>query len=144
MNVKIRQVILPDDECLCAKAEQSAFLDSTAQVSDEQVQASLDRLRKQLARGSYWGYVAVENAMPIGLVLVDVEEGATFVDNLYVVPSHRRMGVGEKLMRHVLKELQAYDVEEVELMVTANNEAAVGLYEKLGFAVSRFRMRRTL
>lgn len=141
--MEIRRVVLPDDEYLCAEAERAAFLDSTDQVSDEQVRASLGRLKKHLARGSYWGYVAVENDMPIGVVLVDVEEGATFVDNLYVVPNHRRMGVGEKLMRHVLTKLQAHDVEEVELMVTARNEAAVGLYEKLGFSVSRFRMRRT-
>ena len=140
----IRSVSFPDDEALCAEAERAAFLDSSANVSDEQVQASLDRVKKQIARGSYWGYTAVENDVPVGLVLVDVEEGATFVDNLYVVPSHRRKGVGEKLMRYVLRELQAHCVDEVELMLTANNEVAVGLYEKLGFSVSRFRMRKTV
>lgn len=142
MTVEIRPVSLVDDEALCAEAERAAFLDSTSNVSDAQVQASLDRIKKQIARGSYWGYTVVENEIPVGLVLVDIEDGATFVDNLYVTPNHRRKGVGEMLMRHVLKELQVHRVEEVELMVTANNEAAVGLYEKLGFAVSRYRMKK--
>jgi len=116
MENEIRPFSFENDEVLCSEAERSAFLDTDSNVSDEQVHASLNRIKKQITRGSHWGYTAVENEVPVGLILVDVEEGAFFVDNLYVAPDHRRKGVGEALMRHVLQELQKHNVEEVDYM----------------------------
>ena len=52
---------------------------------------------------------------------------------MYVVPEHRRAGVGESLVREVLQHAQELGVRQVNLGVNTGNVAALKLYTKLGF-----------
>ena len=54
--------------------------------------------------------------------------------SLAVRPKYRGCGLGEKLMRHVLDALAELKVQEVFLTVAPENEGAIALYQKLGFA----------
>lgn len=56
----------------------------------------------------------------------------------------RGAGVGRALMEEGLTLLRTYGCEIVHLMVTSTNEAAVSLYENLGFEVTRFQMEKPL
>ena len=51
MENEIRPFSFENDEVLCSEAERSAFLDTDSNVSDEQVHASLNRIKKQITRG---------------------------------------------------------------------------------------------
>jgi hypothetical protein len=46
MENEIRPFSFENDEVLCSEAERSAFLDTDSNVSDEQVHASLNRIKK--------------------------------------------------------------------------------------------------
>jgi len=50
-----------------------------------------------------------------------------------VTPSLRRSGLGRTLLRAALARCPSLGVERVFLEVRADNEAAIGLYESLGF-----------
>ena len=52
--------------------------------------------------------------------------------SMYVVPTARHRGVGATLVREVIGEARG-TVEELHLSVGANNDAALKLYETLGF-----------
>ncbi len=53
---------------------------------------------------------------------------------MYVSPSHRGAGLARRLLTEALGRLRDLDgVEQVQLAVTAGNEAAEGLYRSLGF-----------
>ena len=61
------------------------------------------------------------------------------INNLAVVPSHRRTGVATALLAHVLREGQALGAERATLEVRRSNEPARLLYERFGFVVAGIR-----
>jgi GNAT superfamily N-acetyltransferase len=72
------------------------------------------------------GYVAtVQGVMDHGPI------GA--IQNLGVIPSYRGIGLGRALVHRVLAGFQQAGLRRAYLEVTAENNAAVGLYRSLGF-----------
>ena len=53
---------------------------------------------------------------------------------LAVAPAWRRLGIGSKLISHMLDYLAATTIEEIFLDVRENNLAAQALYKRMGFA----------
>jgi GNAT superfamily N-acetyltransferase len=56
------------------------------------------------------------------------------IQSVYVVPEHRRAGVGAALVRAVLQHAEALAVEHVTVH---SNEQAGSLYERVGFSTSQ-------
>jgi len=67
-----------------------------------------------------------------GTHLVAREEGAAAIGNVYTRQDRRGRGLGRAVTAAVLRELN--DIETVGLNVRADNDAAVRVYESLGFA----------
>jgi ribosomal protein S18 acetylase RimI-like enzyme len=63
---------------------------------------------------------------------------------IHVASRCRGEGVGRQLMQEGMDLLRSYGCDSVHLMVTAANEAAVGLYDSLGFQVTRYQMEKPL
>jgi len=61
--------------------------------------------------------------------------GLGWMLGLGVDPATRRRGYGERLMLASFERLAAHGIDQVRLTVHGENEAAVGLYQKLGFAL---------
>ncbi len=94
-----------------------------------------------------WGkafLVAEADGKVVGYVMTRVENLFCFfskglckvghIISIAVRPEFRRRGVGRVLMEEVLRRLkEVYGAEEVYLEVRVSNEAAIKLYEKLGF-----------
>jgi ribosomal-protein-alanine N-acetyltransferase len=55
------------------------------------------------------------------------------VYSIAVDRNYSRMGFGEALLKESLKELAANNIESIWLFVNAENKAAIGLYNKIGF-----------
>jgi len=55
------------------------------------------------------------------------------IQTLAVVPEHRGQGVGSLLMRALLDEAASRGVGTIFLEVRADNDIALGIYERLGF-----------
>ena len=55
------------------------------------------------------------------------------VMNVAVSPAYRRQGIGRALMEALITELSARGMESLTLEVRASNQAAIALYEALGF-----------
>ena len=79
-----------------------------------------------------WGAILGEKL--VGVIRV-VGDGATivFVQDLIVVPSHQRRGIGAQLMGAVVSRFS--DVYQMELL-TDDGSGACALYERLGFVRS--------
>lgn len=63
---------------------------------------------------------------------------------IHVDRRSRGAGVGRALMDEGMALLRTYGCETAHLMVTSTNEAAVSLYESLGFEVTRYQMEKPL
>jgi ribosomal protein S18 acetylase RimI-like enzyme len=59
------------------------------------------------------------------------------IQNLGVVPEHRGRGLGAVLMARALTGFQRVGLSRAFLEVTSQNDAAIGLYRKLGFSKIR-------
>lgn len=55
------------------------------------------------------------------------------VQNLGIAPEHRRLGLGSYLLNRALTAFQRYGLRRAYLEVTAQNAAAIQMYQRMGF-----------
>ena len=86
----------------------------------------------------------LENPLSLWLVAVDADKVVGYVGsqtvmgwsdmmNLAVANEYRRLGIGAKLVSHLIEELKAQEVTCLTLEVRASNNPAIHLYHQLGF-----------
>ena len=78
-------------------------------------------------------YVALDGDAVVGLIrLIGDGLSSVFVQDLIVLPSYQRQGLGSALMKEALKDYKdAYQVQ----LVTEETEKNVGFYRSMGFEV---------
>ena len=85
-----------------------------------------------VGRGVFFGvYEGPELVAAAGTHLLARDEGAAAIGNIYTRRDRRGRGLGRIVTASVMRELAG--VETVGLNVRADNAAAIGLYESLGF-----------
>lgn len=68
-----------------------------------------------------------------------------FIDELYIVPSHRRRGFGRQTMSFVEQEARKLSVNAIHLEVDPGNNSALELYRRTGYVDhNRFLMTKWL
>ena len=77
--------------------------------------------------------VALEDEEVAGYIGCYCIAGAGEITNVAVKASHRRKGIGGKLLQKLYEEGAALDTQEYFLEVRESNEAAIGLYLRQGF-----------
>lgn len=77
--------------------------------------------------------VALDGDTVAGYVGSQSVMGEADMMNVAVAPAYRRQGIAEALVKELIARLAAKAVTSLTLEVRASNEAAQGLYEKLGF-----------
>ena len=77
--------------------------------------------------------VAAFNHRIGGYLLTFLRSDYADVDSLAVLPGYRRKGIGKALMRRSIASLRRRGFETVYLNVREDNDAAIRLYENLGF-----------
>ena len=96
-----------------------------------------DEFADLLSQETVFGYGAREvgrgRAAPVGFVLARLAAGEGEILTIAVARSHRRQGIGWRLMDAVLRELHAQRAESLFLEVDETNAAAIALYRRLGF-----------
>ena len=78
-------------------------------------------------------YVALDGDAVVGLIrLVGDGFSSVFVQDLIVLPSYQRQGIGSSLMKEALKDYKdAYQVQ----LVTEETERTFGFYRSMGFEI---------
>ena len=82
-------------------------------------------------------WVAVDGAEILGLAMLGVRAGRTWLTRLGVLPHHRRHGTGEALVRALLATTQELGCRVSVLEVIQGNRAAHELFLKAGFRETR-------
>jgi [ribosomal protein S18]-alanine N-acetyltransferase len=92
--------------------------------------------------------VAEENEKMVGYIMCRIEVGLSnygfgglirkgHVVSIAIMPNSRRKGVAQALIKRALEGMEYYKAKQCFLEVRVTNEAAVSLYKKLGFEVTR-------
>jgi ribosomal protein S18 acetylase RimI-like enzyme len=98
-----------------------------------------------LARVSTWNsdrsvcFIAMDTGAPCGIIAGKCDENdlqRAYVLSMWVAPTHRRSGLGSRLMDAVQSWAQDLRVHHLSLLVTSTNASAIRFYEKCGFALT--------
>ena len=80
--------------------------------------------------GELVGYVMFQSEVKPPL---EMDHKLSYIMDLYVRPSHRRRGVGRRLLQSCLDALGEKGATDVQLRVWHANKNAIALYRQLGF-----------
>lgn len=94
---------------------------------------SREALKEELENPQAVFLVAEENGEVLGYVGMHVVFGEGYMDNLAVFPHARRKGVGRELVETLIVWLKQHDGLFLTLEVRLSNQAAISLYQSLGF-----------
>ena len=111
----------------------------------EQARKTIDKFHIN-AKGPESTFVAEVEGVRAGFVWVTTEislgngELCGWVLEIYVLPEHRRRGIGAKLMSEAERWTKACNANSLWLNAGANNKAAIALYEHMGFDIETVHM----
>lgn len=123
-NIEIRQAKLYDVPAL-ARIERDSF-DSPW---------SADEITKDVTSddGSIYVAVALIGDERAGYADMRIIKGESQIYNIAVAPEFRKQGIGEALLDHMVRKSEELGLSIITLEVRAGNEAAMALYDKMGF-----------
>jgi len=82
-------------------------------------------------RNSTYTYAAYDEDQLVGLIrIVGDEHTIIYIQDIIVLKSHQRRGIGQKLMSHVL--IKYKDVRQI-ILTTIQSESHKAFYESVGF-----------
>ena len=84
-------------------------------------------------------WLLAKDSEAIGFGILRIEKHQAHIMNMCVAPSHRRQGLGRRIMLHLLAVANKKHARKACLEVRSTNQAAILLYRKLGFRASEMR-----
>jgi ribosomal protein S18 acetylase RimI-like enzyme len=81
-------------------------------------------------------YIAMEADAACGIAggyLEQSDRSRAHLVSMWVAPSHRRLGIGAKLVDAIIDWARGQNARTLELIVTSNNDVAINFYTRLGF-----------
>jgi GNAT superfamily N-acetyltransferase len=92
----------------------------------------LELLRGYVERGQAW-VIAGHGGIPVAYLLTDVVDGSGHVEQVSVIPSHTRQGLGRVLMDHACEWALGNGLKAITLTTFANIPWNAPYYERCGF-----------
>jgi len=92
-----------------------------------------DEFEDLLEGEGIYGFLAADEAAPLGVILCRVAGGEMEVLTIGVAPAARRKGVARALLAAALPPARELQAAEVFLEVAVDNDPAIALYDGLGF-----------
>ena len=117
----IRQAVTNDLDII-VKLEQSIFDDAYTKstISDDIINGRM--------------YVIEQDGLVVGYITTSIVLDEGEIQRIAVDKLHRKLGLGTVLVIDSLNRMREHGVKKVFLEVRSNNNSAIGLYTKCGFA----------
>jgi len=78
-------------------------------------------------------WIAEYSRCPVGFLVTGAAEGLGYVGEIGVLPSYRRKGIAQALLRRFAGFLKDRGIQVVELDVNVENTPAISLFDSCGF-----------
>ncbi|WP_028782016.1 GNAT family N-acetyltransferase [Thalassobacillus devorans] len=90
-----------------------------------------------LKKSNHHMFLSYYQGSPIGMGAIAVDEEASSIYGVCVLPEHQGFGYGKEIMVHLIKEATRLSNKKVTLEVDSKNERAYQMYRKLGFVATK-------
>ena len=107
--------------------------DLEAVIAIEQLNSKSPWSKNQFLHCVEWTQVIVVSNAVVGFAVVVAMGDQAELQNISIHPDHRELGLGEKLLDYVMRELPK-KIGQIYLEVRVSNFSAINLYTKIGFA----------
>lgn len=94
-------------------------------------------LDKKLEIDDHLFFVAVEDSAVVGTIMAGYDGHRGWIYSVAVSPSHRRQGIGSRLVAHAERALTARGCVKINLQIMEGNESVAGFYSSLGYSVEK-------
>jgi len=137
-QLQLREASLQDEEMLIP------MMRALAQQDPEVIP-----FNESSARAAFHQFLSIPNfgriwllycgADPIGYIILTIgfsfefRGHDAFIDELYILPAHRRRGYGRQAMEYVAQKALEMGVNAIHLEVDPGNDAALELYRRSGY-----------
>ena len=121
-QIRIRPMT-PEDAVQVHRVEEACF----------SVPWSLESFQDIFRFGENYYLTAWDGEQIVGFIGLMAVAGEGDITNVAVLPSYRKQGIGDSLVREMLTVAKEKKICKIMLEVRASNEAAIHLYEKYGF-----------
>lgn len=112
-------------------------LESIAQFQAKAFEQELDHARhyarESIQNQEAWLYILQKGEQVLASVTVDVSQGSNHFFGLAVDVDHQGQGIGTYLLKSVINLLARENQTYFQIVVEKGNQAALNLYQKLGF-----------
>lgn len=95
---------------------------------------SAEMIRSELENPSCLYLAALEGDTLVGYIGVQTVLDEGYINNVAVRPEYRRRGIASALISLLIEQAREIGLAFLTLEVRASNNAAIALYEKLGFS----------
>tara|TARA_B100001971_G_C18240786_1_gene570721 strand:- start:1976 stop:2437 length:462 start_codon:yes stop_codon:yes gene_type:complete len=142
--MKIRKATIKDFEKLRAiklesKKDEMKYSDSL-KLLGKTIDIYFEYFKAELKKKNSAVFIA-EDKRPVGIIIVTYFKPLRisrfarkgYVSNLYILKSHRKKGIGKKLLDISLKWLKENNVKYISLEIHLENKKALEFYRNLGF-----------
>jgi ribosomal protein S18 acetylase RimI-like enzyme len=92
---------------------------------------------KKLAVNDQLFFVALADNAVVGTVMAGYDGHRGWIYSVAVAPSHRRQGLGSRLVSHAERALVGMGCVKINLQILEGNENVVAFYAGLGYAVEK-------
>ena len=111
-------------------------LDSMVALFADQADRPDSFHRRQLEESPFYGaYHEGELVAVAGVHVLSESASIAAIGNVFTHPAHRGQGFGRKVSAQVIRELRRLGIQTIVLNVAKDNNAAVHLYQDLGFQI---------
>jgi ribosomal protein S18 acetylase RimI-like enzyme len=127
MSVLIQEMAISDYDEVRALWEASEGIEVSANDSRQSI-------ARFLKRNAGLSFVARQEGQLVGAVLCSHDGRRGYIDQLAVLKSHRRQGIGRSLVSRCIFNLMRLGIHRWNLFVFEDNQEAIAFWKKLGWA----------
>ena len=90
-------------------------------------------------RAGHQAWVMMQNKVMVGYAVVMIVLDEAHLLNMSIAAPFQKKGLGRQLLVSIINQMKSNDIANIYLEVRASNEAALALYQKMGFLQSSIR-----
>ena len=130
MNIKYKPADKTDIELIFELNK--ALIDEYENIEAIDYQKVLSWVRNKIETHIHEYICVMLNEKKVGYFYFHDADGKMEIDDFYVFPQYRNMGIGTEILKNCISETDL----PIFLYVFANNKGAIAFYQKLGFQVT--------